>query len=477
MNYEGVITVPVKANLTTVEVDSAPINRFRAILDDAAWQRFEGSMSQLAQALKGKIVWNINSTAHGGGVAELLASLVPYDRDAGVDERWLVIEGSPAFFEFTKRIHTLLHGVPSDGSRISAEEKREYDATLARNAAALIELVRPGDVAIIHDPQAAGLVPPLAEHGASVIWRSHVGVDHPNDAAREAWGLLRPYLGLAGACVFSRASYIWEGLDRSRVRIIAPTIDPFSAKNRELGHGEVAGILEASGVQDADGKGDQRRPAMRKAELTGSSLAADARVVLQVSRWDELKDPVGVLEAFADHVAPRSNAWLVLAGPAASSVRDDPEQPEVLRQVLARREGMSADVRARTQIAQLPMEDVEENALIVNALQRRADVVVQKSLAEGFGLTISEAMWKSRPIVASRVGGIEDQIEDGKSGILVDDPRDLAAFGDAVSHLLQDETQATKLATNAKRRATSHFLAPRHLMEQAGLIQDVIAGR
>lgn len=466
------------ANLTAVDVDSTPISRFQAILDDAAWKRFQRSMASLADALKGKIVWNINSTAHGGGVAELLTALVPYDRDAGVDERWLVIEGSPAFFEFTKRIHNLLHGVPSDGNQISRQERHEYEATLARNAEALTQRLRPGDVAIIHDPQAAGLVPPLAEHGALVIWRSHVGVDRPNESARAAWNLLRPYLARAGACVFSRESYIWEGLDRARVRIIAPTIDPFSAKNRELGQREVNEILHASGIQDADGangKGDA--PVKRKAQLTGGALPTNARMVLQVSRWDELKDPAGVLEAFAEHIAPRTDAWLVLAGPGARSVKDDPEQPEVLREVLSRWESLAPEVRARIQIAQLPMDDVEENAFMVNALQRRADVVVQKSLAEGFGLTVSEAMWKTRPIVASRVGGIEDQIENGKSGILVDDPKDLEAFGDAVTRLLLDETQATELATNARRRAISHFLAPRHLMEQADLILEVIAKR
>ena len=464
-----------KANLTTVEVDSSPISRFRTILDDAAWQRFERSMGKLAGSLKGKIVWNINSTAHGGGVAELLTSLVPYDRDAGVDERWLVIEGSPAFFNFTKRIHTLLHGVPSDGKEISGEERHEYEATLARNAAALVELIRPGDVVIIHDPQAAGLVPPLARHGATVIWRSHVGVDRPNDAAREAWKLLRPYLGPAAACVFSRENYIWEGLDRSRVRIIAPTIDPFSAKNRDLAGEEVAAILDASGVQLANGRSHRESAVKRKAELDGAALPAGVTVVLQVSRWDELKDPVGVMDAFAAHIAPRSDAWLVLAGPSATSVRDDPEQPQVLREVLSRRGGLGPDLQGRIQIAQLPMEDVDENALIVNALQRRADIVVQKSLAEGFGLTVSEAMWKARPVVAGRVGGIEDQIEDGKSGVLVDDPKDLGAFGGAVADLLEDRPRATKLAAGARQRVTQHFLAPRHLMEQADLILGVIA--
>lgn len=466
----------MKANLTEVKLGTSPVSQYRPLLGEAAWQSFSESMAQLARAVHGKVVWNVNSTAHGGGVAELLAALIPYDRDVGIDERWVVIEGSPAFFNFTKRLHTLLHGFPSQGAEIGDDERREYESILARNAEALVDLVRPGDVVIIHDPQAAGLVPPLAHHGAHVIWRSHIGVDRPNDVARKAWDFLRPYLGSADAYVFSRNAYVWEGLDPSRVRIIAPTIDSLSAKNRDLSPDEVASILCASGIERCDGRtGAPEAHITRRAALGGEPFPSGSKVVAQVSRWDELKDPVGVLDAFVERVAPRGDSWLVLAGPAVGSVSDDPEQPRVLQAVQERRERLATDVRARVQIAQLPMEDVEENSLIVNALQRRADVVVQKSLAEGFGLTVCEAMWKARPIVASRVGGIEDQIENGKSGILVDDPKNLSAFGDAVADLLQDEPKARRLAEEARRRATAQYLAPRHLTEQAHLILDVLA--
>lgn len=462
------------AKLTNVELGSEPIVRYRELLEPAAWQDFERSMAELAGALRGKVLWNISSTARGGGVAELLTSLLPYDRGAGIDERWVVIEGSPAFFEFTKRVHRLLHGFPADGSEIREAERHEYRTTLDRNAQALAEMISPGDVVIIHDPQAAGLVPPLADLGAHVIWRSHVGLDKPNDVARQAWDLLRPYLDSAAAYVFSRQAYVWEGLDSSRVRIIAPAIDPFTNKNRDLGQDEVLGILGASGIQRAPRGEGHGGAVSRRAELGGDLLPQDAMVVVQVSRWDALKDPVGVLDAFAAHVAPQTDAWLVLAGPGATSVRDDPEQPRVLQEVLSRREALAPDIRARVQIAQLPMEDVEENALIVNALQRRADVVVQKSLAEGFGLTVSEAMWKARPVVASRVGGIEDQIEDGRSGVLIDDPKDLEAFGDAVVELVRDQSKATRLADQARRRVINQFLAPRQLTQQARLVLDVI---
>jgi trehalose synthase len=471
----------MKATLASVDLKAAPISRFRPLLEEDVWSDFQTLMSELSTALRGRVLWNINSTAQGGGVAELLSSLIPYDRGAGIDERWLVIEGSPEFFAVTKRIHNLLHGVPSEGTEISAGERQAYERTIGANAAALVEVIRPGDVVIIHDPQAAGLVPPLARHGAVVIWRSHVGVDEPNDVARSAWNFLRPYLDLARAYVFSRWSYAWEGLDPSRLKVIAPTIDPFSVKNLDIGEDSVEQILRAAGiVAGPDGGATFPRVdgttarVVHPARLTGHSLPPDTSVLVQVSRWDRLKDPLGVLDTFAHHVAPRSDSWLILAGPAVKSVADDPEQPQVLGEVSERIEQLEPSIRRRVQLAQLPMDDAEENAAIVNALQRRADVVVQKSLAEGFGLTVSEAMWKARPVVASRVGGIEDQIEDGISGVLVDDPKDFAAFGDTIVHLFHNRAEARRLGGGARRRAARNYLAPRHLNEQARLILSVI---
>jgi trehalose synthase len=195
---------------------------------------------------------------------------------------------------------------------------------------------------------------------------------------------------------------------------------------------------------------------------------------MQVSRWDRLKDPAGVLRMFALHVAPVTDAWLVLAGPQVMSVDDDPEQPEVLADVQAARENIDRKIRDRIVVAEIPMRDLEENALIVNALQRRAGVVVQKSIAEGFGLTVAEAMWKSRPVVASRVGGIEDQIEDGSSGVLIDDPKDLPAFGSAIVALLADPERATRLGRQARLRVMREFLAPRYLVQQAELISSLV---
>ena len=205
-----------------VELGSAPIERFRPLVGTQMWPELEGGLAGLKRRLDGHVLWNVNSTARGGGVAEMLASLIPYDRGAGIDERWAVVEGSPDFFNATKKIHTQLHGVEPDGGPLTAGERRDYEEATARNSEGLARLIRPGDVAILHDPQTAGLVPGLRARGVKVVWRSHIGVDEPNDLARTVWDFLRPFVSAASACVFSRAAYAWDGLNEARVRIITP---------------------------------------------------------------------------------------------------------------------------------------------------------------------------------------------------------------------------------------------------------------
>ena len=201
----------------------------------------------------------------------------------------------------------------------------------------------------------------------------------------------------------------------------------------------------------------------------------DGQLVAQVSRWDRLKDPLGVMQGFAAEVAPKSDAHLVLAGPDVQAVADDPEGAEVLKECEESWHGLDADTRRRVHLACLPMEDREENAAIVNALQRRATVVVQKSIAEGFGLTVAEAQWKGRPVVATRIGGIQDQIVDGVTGLLVDDPRDLVAYGRAVVELLEEPTRADEMGVAARERVRKEFLGPRHLMQYADLFGRLLA--
>ena len=200
------------------------------------------------------------------------------------------------------------------------------------------------------------------------------------------------------------------------------------------------------------------------------SLRHDDDYVLQVSRWDALKDPIGVITGFAEHIAPNSDAHLVYAGPAVDAVSDDPEGAKVLAQAHEAWSALPLGLRRRIHLALLPMDDLEENAAIVNALQRGASQVVQKSLAEGFGLTVAEAMWKARTVTASRIGGMQDQIEDGLSGVLLDDPRDLAAFGAAVSARLQDREGSLAMGAAAELRVRNKFLGPHSLLSYLALL-------
>jgi len=193
---------------------------------------------------------------------------------------------------------------------------------------------------------------------------------------------------------------------------------------------------------------------------------------VQVSRWDRLKDPAGVLRAFAQGIAPATDAHLVLAGPSTAAVADDPEGAVVLTEIVAQAEHLSPELRARVHLFSLPMDDLQENAIIVNALQRRADVVVQKSLAEGFGLTVAEAMWKARPVVASAVGGVQDQIVDGESGVLVE-AEDLDGFARVVTGLLGDPARAEWMGHNARERVRGAFLGARHLEQYVDLFEGV----
>ena len=222
------------SRLHEVELGTASLERFRTVLSDEQWERLQRAAARAHSDFEGRVIWNVNSTARGGGVAELLGSLVPYSRGAGVDVRWVVIEGDPDFFRVTKRIHNMLHGMPGDGEGLSQADAATYQAVSKRNALELVAVLRPGDLVLLHDPQTAGLVEPLRRHGVRVVWRCHVGTDTPNDLALRAWSFLRPYVEDADRLVFSRAAFIWEGLERTRVSVIPPSIDAFTPKNQPL---------------------------------------------------------------------------------------------------------------------------------------------------------------------------------------------------------------------------------------------------
>ena len=472
--------------LPDVAVSTLPPERFAGVLTSEGLARFERAIARGRELLGDGALWTVNSTAFGGGVAEMLRSLVGYVRGAGLDMRWVVMQGDPEFFRVTKRLHNRLHGA-QDTAPLGPAERATYERCCARNAEELTAQIRSaGATAILlHDPQTAGMIPRLLELGVPVIWRAHIGLDLPNEAAREAWRFLLPYVRPANAYVFSRPAYAWEGLDPRRVSVIPPSIDAFSPKNHVMSFTGVAAVLRAAGLA-ADHHHPSRAAFERLDGTTGTvtrrarmieeePLRLDTPVVVQVSRWDRLKDPLGVLAGFAEFVhLELEDPHLVLAGPDVAAVADDPEGAEALAEVVAVWHDSPRSLRRRVHLALLPMEDADENAVIVNALQRRADVVVQKSLAEGFGLTVAEAMWKGRPVVASRLGGIQDQIEDGSTGWLVD-PTDLAAFGARVSEMLADPHAAERIGEAAKMRVRDLYLGPRHLGQYVDLLGRILA--
>jgi trehalose synthase len=468
--------------LQEVAVASLSPERFRALLADR-YEEVDEAIATARDVLKGRVVWHVNSTARGGGVAELLHSLLAYARGAGVDVRWMTISGNPDFFRVTKRIHNRLHESEGDGGPLGSAEREIYDPALREAAGELAELVRPGDVVYIHDPQPAGLVPHLVAADVKVIWRCHIGVDRPGELARTAWDFLRPYVRDADAYVFSRERFVWEGLDEGRIWVIPPSIDAFSPKNQDLAAEAVRSILAVIGVGEPDHHsralfhrfdGTRARVGRRADLIQEGPVPDDAPLISQVSRWDRLKDPVGVLRSFADYVES-AGAHLLLAGPSVAGVSDDPEGAEVLAEVSGRREALAPEKRGRIHLASLSMDDIEENAAMVNAIQRRSDVILQKSLAEGFGLTVAEAMWKAKPVVASRVGGIQDQIVDGVSGVLIDDPTDLEAVARAVDGFVEHPAQAAEVGNAARQRVIERFLGTRSLTQYMDLLEGLLA--
>jgi trehalose synthase len=436
--------------------------------------------------LSKRVIWNLSSTAVGGGVAEMLQSLLGYARAAGIDCRWLVISGSPDFFRVTKRLHNALHGSSGNGIPLDGEAREIYEQTLLENAQELASLVRPGDVVLLHDPQTAGLGRHLGDKHVHVIWRCHIGADHPNEECSQGWKFLEPYLSPIPTFVFSRKTYVPEFCDHGKAVVIQPSIDAFSPKNQELSEDAVRTILVHTGLVEgpppttadhgfvrddgSPGRVERRADVVR----LGRPTAWDTPMVVQVSRWDRLKDMDGVLCGFAlmcDGRCP-SHPELVLAGPNVHAVADDPEGAEVFDEVVGAWRALPHAVRDCVHLASLPTADVQENAAIVNALQRHAAVVVQKSLCEGFGLTVTEAMWKARPVLASAVGGIQDQLDE-TCGVLLEDPRDLPRFADELCSLVCDEERMAELGETARERVRERFLGLDHLVKYAQLLERI----
>jgi len=470
--------------LELVPIGTSPVQRWAPLVDAARLAELTLAAAECRTFLTGRTIWNVNSTATGGGVAEMLTGMLPYARGIGLDVRWAVIEGDAEFFAITKRLHNNIHGMEGDGGPLGPAEAAHYREVVTANADELIAMTRPGDIVFLHDPQPLGMAAIMKSAGATVIWRCHIGSDDYGALVQRGWEFLRPHIGVCDAFIFSRESYAPPWLDRSRLVIVPPSIDPFTPKNQDLDPATVVAILHHIGV--VDGPEPDVLPLFTRSDGTPGRVDHHADIlragrapdpsdplVVQISRWDTLKDMSGVMHGFAAEVDGRGSAHLVLAGPSVKGVADDPEGAAELDRCMREWRELPHAARERIQLVCLPMRDAEENAAMVNALQRHAAIVVQKSLMEGFGLTVAEAMWKSRPVIASAVGGINDQIIDGQSGVLVDDPSDLAAFGAALGRLLADGAERDRLGKNAHQRVHDQFLIDGHLLRYVQLLRNL----
>jgi trehalose synthase len=437
--------------------------------------------TQLLPALRGRKVWMVNSTAQGGGVAEMLPQLVSLLNEFGLTTEWVVMgSDEPSFFELTKRLHNLIHG--SGEPTLSDEDRRLYAAVSSTNAAELKRMVGPDDVLVIHDPQPLGVGAMLKrELGLPFFFRCHIGIDHECPESRAAWTFLRPYAELCDHAVFSVPEYIPDYL-AGNAGVISPAIDPLSFKNRELSPHKLAGILKSAGLarsrhptvpEEYDEQVTRLRPNgcfARMNEETDIGIPFRP-IVTQVSRWDRLKGFSPLLEAFvrvkqgivgrdvSDRQRRRlAHMRLVLAGPEPDAVADDPEAQDVLAELIGAYRRLPPWLQEDVVLLSLPMGSRDENALMVNALQRCSSVVVQNSLREGFGLTVTEAMWKQRGVLGSRACGIRQQIRDGVDGRLIEDSEDPDGIGELLHAVLDDLPGRTRWGQSAQRRVHDEFL-------------------
>lgn len=466
-----------------IDVPRRPVAALEGVIGLSRTARLLVAGADFRKAASGRTIWNLSSTAIGGGVADMLQVLVGYIKDLAIDIRWLIITGDSDYFHITKRIHNRIHGQAGDGGRLGTAEFDHIRAVMAANAESLGGRIKPGDLVLLHDPQTAGLAGLLASQGAHVVWRSHIGIDGENDLSRSAWAFLAPFIAQAEAYVFTRRSYAPAYLASSRVWAIPPSIDPFAPKNQPMDpvctHAVLKqiGLLSGPSAQNAchyTRRDGSRGEVSEQATVVADELPGpDDPVVVEVSRWDRLKDMTGVMRGFAKEVAPGGPGWLVLAGPPVEGVTDDPEGAVVFAEVLAEWRNLPRAQRSRVILLTLPMTDADDNAAMVNALQRHATVIVQKSLAEGFGLTVAEGMWKARPVVASAVGGIRDQVSEG-TGILLSDPADLVTFGRAVRTLLDHPALADRMGAAAREHVRANYVGDLHLLRYAELFTALI---
>jgi trehalose synthase len=411
--------------LQQVEVERKRLAEYRSIAGDEAITEIE----RLAEPLRGARVVHVNATAFGGGVAEMLVTLVPLMRDIGLEAEWQVIEGEDEFFNVTKACHNGLQGMDIPFTEEMKAIWRRYNEINA----AMFE--GEYDFVVVHDPQPAGLLHYHGiEGGKHWAWRCHIDTSHPNPAY---WDFFAPYISEYEAGIFTMEQYVGPGVDFERLAIITPTIDPLSSKNAPMSEEKAREIVARFGM-------DMGCP-----------------LVTQVSRFDPWKDPLGVIDAYRIVKARVPEVQLALVGSMAS---DDPEGWYYLDKTI-RHAGEDFDIHILHNFHGVgPLE--------VGAFQTVSDVVIQKSTREGFGLVVTEALWKGKPVVGGNVGGIPLQVLDGETGFLVESVEECA---DRTLYLLENPEKAGKMGEAAREHVRQHFLSTHHLADYLQLFNRLMA--
>ena len=458
--------------VSTAPPRSEEIEALLGLLGRERTARLREAAAELRTTLGSGTLWHISSTDVGGGVAEILHFLIPLYQYLGIPVRWMVVEGEAPFFAATKRLGNQAYGSDESIDRLSSQDRDCYVRTLAANATQIRTVLGRDDVLMLHDHQTAGLVDLLSGSGARMYWRCHVGTDQPTVGSQQAWAYMSPFLKPASGVVFSVERHVPELLGEHRLGLIPPVIWPFSPKNRHLSEPAIRERLARCHLgRSPHPKGDDRVPV-----LTDGAPDPEAPLVVQVSRWDRLKDMHGVLEGFGSQVP---DGHLALLGPDPAAIPDDVEQVHWFQACRDTWRGLPRAQRRRASVVCLPMSDMEDNALLVNAVQRAATVVVQKSLAEGFGLTVTEAMWKEKPVIGAAVGGIAEQIRHGHNGLLLDDPNNLDECGRLIRSAVSGHFDLGGLGRRARCDVHRNWLPDRDVVGTADLLggrsQDAIA--
>lgn len=442
---------------------------------------FLDTTKQSIADLKGCTIWMINSTATGGGVAEMLPSQMRIMRSLGVRIEWMVIEAKDkSFFNLTKRIHNAIHG--SGDGVFTDEDRAIFEQVNAQNADRAISAIQDGDLVVIHDPQPMPLAAMIAKkRNVKLVWRCHIGLEEQNATTRGVWSFLSDYFDSYDHFVFSLSSYVPEEL-KNKTTIITPAIDPLSHKNRILHTDKCIGILLQSGI--ISGREPllygyyehQARRIMPDGTYNEVNHNSDLDLiyrptVTEISRWDRLKGFKELMDAFI--MMKRENeassdtssvpykrikaARLILGGPDPAFVADDPEGEEVLNELIEQYQSIDPDLQADIAILLLPLDNPKENALIVNALQRFSNIIVQNSIQEGFGLTATEAMWKQRPVLVSGAAGLRFQVQQNVNGKINEDPTDIPRLSNMLKNMLNSPKERDKWGFNGQIRVIENF--------------------